>query len=712
MWKFLVNENENPNSSEKKENNTSEHSLTESGQLNHKISFNSIDDDDLNKEKKEEKNKIKKKNNNKTKNVKEKEDKKGANKKTDILNNEDNAQKIIENNEYKNENKNITKNTNLEKKEIKKEEDKYKYHKEEKSPIIEADKNNELKYEKENEEGKNKLVNSEEEKKKNDDKIKPDDNKLSKINSKVQFSNEVSNKQADIDFYHNRGKDSRLDLRSVELLDKIEISSESEEEIQKTKKKKKKSKKKKKKRDNKENEKEEESTKKSTTSKEDINPDVANIEITQNDESDGEKKSKKKRKKKDKSKKDNENEEKENEEKEEREFTEEEKELIKKYKKAFHILRKVIRKYKKREQKEENYELTEMKNRFNKWKDINIDDKNKELISKADNGAARVRKRFGESDSRPGIVGQGSSDGQRAAHRGEVSLALPVDDCRACRAARARDIDAYLRAPALARRVQESASQRCEAVAATPTEQTHLLGGEQRSCGCIRTETYSSAGSFGAQGHGERELFRSVDSSDLGARSGEVDPACIRQRADGDRVSLLNHLEILPEPIDEVDGVEPGNVVDVVANRDVDRARATQFLGQRCGDDIGDSAHPSGRQVHRCARRLRTRQSGGASDAGCPAGDVHVRNAGLDGGGQDTIVGIVDRRNDRAYGRVEGCRVEEVPAADGSAVTAGQFVASLGGASGEEQWEVGGEQRCQGAAHGSVSAGHEDRAVG
>lgn len=73
-------------------------------------------------------------------------------------------------------------------------------------------------------------------------------------------------------------------------------------------------------------------------------------------------------------------------------------------------------------------------------------------------GAARVRKRFGESDSRPGIVGQGSSDGQRAAHRGEVSLALPVDDCRACRAARARDIDAYLRAPALARRVQESAS--------------------------------------------------------------------------------------------------------------------------------------------------------------------------------------------------------------------------------------------------------------
>ncbi|XGU18159.1 hypothetical protein ACETU7_19450 [Rhodococcus sp. 3Y1] len=63
-----------------------------------------------------------------------------------------------------------------------------------------------------------------------------------------------------------------------------------------------------------------------------------------------------------------------------------------------------------------------------------------------------------ESDSRPGIVGQGSSDGQRAAHRGEVSLALPVDDCRACRAARAGDIDAYLRAPALARRVQESAS--------------------------------------------------------------------------------------------------------------------------------------------------------------------------------------------------------------------------------------------------------------
>ena len=68
---------------------------------------------------------------------------------------------------------------------------------------------------------------------------------LSKMNSKVQFSEGVSNKEMDMDFYHNRGKDSNLDLRSLERLEKIDFSEESEEEVvKKPKKKKKKSKKK------------------------------------------------------------------------------------------------------------------------------------------------------------------------------------------------------------------------------------------------------------------------------------------------------------------------------------------------------------------------------------------------------------------------------------------------------------------------------------
>ena len=41
----------------------------------------------------------------------------------------------------------------------------------------------------------------------------------------------------DIDFYHNRGKDSNLDLREVENLEKIEISDDPEEEEIKVKKK-------------------------------------------------------------------------------------------------------------------------------------------------------------------------------------------------------------------------------------------------------------------------------------------------------------------------------------------------------------------------------------------------------------------------------------------------------------------------------------------
>ena len=86
-------------------------------------------------------------------------------------------------------------------------------------------------------------------------------------------------------------------------MEKIEISDDSyNEEIKKPKKKKKKSKKKKK---NKDQDKEGGESTKINTSREDINPDVANIEITQNDESDGcNKKSRKKKKKKDKSKKD------------------------------------------------------------------------------------------------------------------------------------------------------------------------------------------------------------------------------------------------------------------------------------------------------------------------------------------------------------------------------------------------------------------------
>ena len=46
---------------------------------------------------------------------------------------------------------------------------------------------------------------------------------LSKMNSKVQFSEGVSNKEMDMDFYHNRGKDSNLDLRSLERLEKIDF---------------------------------------------------------------------------------------------------------------------------------------------------------------------------------------------------------------------------------------------------------------------------------------------------------------------------------------------------------------------------------------------------------------------------------------------------------------------------------------------------------
>ena len=56
-----------------------------------------------------------------------------------------------------------------------------------------------------------------------------------KIASKIKFTEDVSNKKKDVDFYHNRGKDSSLNLNEIENLDKIEFSEESEEEEEKQK---------------------------------------------------------------------------------------------------------------------------------------------------------------------------------------------------------------------------------------------------------------------------------------------------------------------------------------------------------------------------------------------------------------------------------------------------------------------------------------------
>jgi len=108
-----------------------------------------------------------------------------------------------------------------------------------------------------------------------------------------------------------------------------------------------------------------------------MNPDVVGIEITQEDDSEGKgKKSKKKKKKKDKKKEKEEKDEKEEndekdekdeEEKDEKSYTEEEKKLIKIYKKGMHLLRKAIRSYKKRHRNEPKIEL---EIHFKKWKDI------------------------------------------------------------------------------------------------------------------------------------------------------------------------------------------------------------------------------------------------------------------------------------------------------------------------------------------------------
>jgi len=129
--------------------------------------------------------------------------------------------------------------------------------------------------------------------------------------SKVQFAEGTSEKKLDFDFYHNQGKDSYLDLRALKNLEKIEFSDDSDEEEKIKKKKKKKLKKEKK----------------------------------EGEETDEDKNNKK------------------------RKYTDKEKKKAKIYKKGMHLLRKAIRSYKKRNNKNE-YE-----NRFKFWKNIIINSK-------------------------------------------------------------------------------------------------------------------------------------------------------------------------------------------------------------------------------------------------------------------------------------------------------------------------------------------------
>ena len=135
-------------------------------------------------------------------------------------------------------------------------------------------------------------------------KIDPD---LKNLDIKVQFAESVSEKKFDFDFYQNKGKDSCLDLNALKDLEKIEFSDDSEEE-KKIKKKKKKKKKKIKKENN-----------------------------------DGNEKDENKRK-----------------------YTDEEKKWVKIYERGMHLLRKAIRSYKKRNNKNE-YE-----DRFKLWKNLII----------------------------------------------------------------------------------------------------------------------------------------------------------------------------------------------------------------------------------------------------------------------------------------------------------------------------------------------------
>ena len=149
----------------------------------------------------------------------------------------------------------------------------------------------------------------------------------------------IVKKKKDPDFYHNYGKDSNLDLRAIDSLDLVDFSEDTSEDEAKKVKKKKKTNKIKKNGDN--------------ISKDEINPDIANIEITQDEDSDEKKKFNKKKKKSGK------------------EFTKEEKALIKIYKRAFHLLRKAIRSFKKRKKtKNEFNENILLDKHFLKWKNI------------------------------------------------------------------------------------------------------------------------------------------------------------------------------------------------------------------------------------------------------------------------------------------------------------------------------------------------------
>ena len=177
----------------------------------------------------------------------------------------------------------------------------------------------------------------------NEDKSNNDDSSQKKFTpSKVQFKtdDEDSQKKKDPDFYHNYGKDSNLDLRAIESLDLVDFSEDTSEDDVKKIKKKKKTNKIKKHDDN--------------ISKDEINPDIANIEITQDEDSEDKKKFNKKKKKKNG-----------------REFTKEEKARIKTLKRAFHLLRKCIRSFKKRKKiKNEFNDNIALDKHFTKWKNI------------------------------------------------------------------------------------------------------------------------------------------------------------------------------------------------------------------------------------------------------------------------------------------------------------------------------------------------------
>ena len=202
-----------------------------------------------------------------------------------------------------------------------------------------------------------------------------------KPGGKVQFVNKENDEKKDTIFYENYGKDSSLDLKALEnmVFDQDEELSEESPVQSPIKPKKKKHKKKQLSENNSENSlntKEKKSNKntvsKSVTNikndenensennepilskihyfKEEINPDVENIEIYQDDEPE-EKKTKKKHKK---SKKNNEN--------------DNENPSAKKLKRAMHLLRKVIRSFKKRQKQLSTFNPDlELELFFKKW---------------------------------------------------------------------------------------------------------------------------------------------------------------------------------------------------------------------------------------------------------------------------------------------------------------------------------------------------------